>query len=106
MRPLDGLLVVELSQFLAGPSAALRLADLGARVVKVERPITGDAARQLTLANQVMDQDSVLFQTINRNKESVVADLKNSADLARVQELVRRADVMIQTFRPGRARSF
>jgi CoA:oxalate CoA-transferase len=101
VRPLDGLLVVEFSQFLAGPSAALRLADLGARVVKVERPITGDAARQLTLANQVMDQDSVLFQTINRNKESVVADLKDSADLARVQELVRRADVMIQTFRPG-----
>lgn len=101
MRPLDGLLVVELSQFLAGPSAALRLADLGARVVKVERPITGDASRQLTLANQVMDQDSVLFQTINRNKESVVADLKDPADLARVQELVRRADVMIQTFRPG-----
>ena len=101
MRPLDGLLVVELSQFLAGPSAALRLADLGARVVKVERPITGDASRQLTLANQVMDQDSVLFQTINRNKESVVADLKDPADLVRVQELVRRADVMIQTFRPG-----
>jgi CoA:oxalate CoA-transferase len=101
VRPLDGVLVVELSQFLAGPSAALRLADLGARVVKVERPITGDASRQLTLANQVMDQDSVLFQTINRNKESVVADLKDPADLVRVQELVRRADVMIQTFRPG-----
>jgi CoA:oxalate CoA-transferase len=101
MRPLDGLLVVEFSQFLAGPSAALRLADLGARVVKVERPVTGDASRQLTLANQVLDEDSVLFHTINRNKESVVADLKDAADLARVQQLVARADVMIQSFRPG-----
>lgn len=100
-RPLDGLLVLEFSQYLAGPSAALRLADLGARVVKIERPVTGDASRQLTLANQVLDHDSVLFHTINRNKESVVADLKDPADLERITRLVERADVMIQTFRPG-----
>ncbi len=101
MRPLEGLLVLDFSQFLAGPSAALRLADLGARVVKVERPEVGDACRQLSIANQQLDGDSVLFHTINRNKESVVADLKDPSDLARVNRLVERADVLIQSFRPG-----
>jgi CoA:oxalate CoA-transferase len=70
-------------------------------VVKVERPDVGDACRQLSIANQRLDGDSVLFHTINRNKESVVADLKNPSDLARVKKLVERADVLIQSFRPG-----
>ena len=95
------MLVLDFSQFLAGPSAALRLADLGARVVKVERPEVGDACRQLSIANQHLDGDSVLFHTINRNKESVVADLKDPSDLLRVKALIQQADVLIQSYRPG-----
>lgn len=101
MRPLEGLLVLDFSQFLAGPSAALSLSDLGARVVKVERPGVGDACRKLKIGNQELDTDSVLFHTINRNKESVVADLKDPVDLERVRRLIERADVLIESFRPG-----
>ncbi|MEO8657209.1 MAG: CaiB/BaiF CoA-transferase family protein [Bryobacteraceae bacterium] len=101
MRPLDGLLVVDFSQFLAGPAAALRLADLGARVIKIERPQGGDLCRQLYVSNLELDGDSTLFHTINRNKESFAADLKKPADRAIVWDLVKRADVVIQNFRPG-----
>jgi CoA:oxalate CoA-transferase len=101
MLPLDGVLVVDFSQFLAGPSAALRLADLGARVIKVERPGSGEATRSMSLAGRVLDGDSLLFHTINRNKESLAADLKDQGDLAFVRRLISRADVVIQAFRPG-----
>ena len=99
--PLDGITVLDFSQFLAGPSCALRLADLGARVIKVERPDGGDACRSLQLADVSFDQDSALFHAINRGKESYTADLKDSADLAAVKKLIARADVMIHNFRPG-----
>lgn len=99
--PLEGLLVLDLSQFLAGPSAALRLADLGARVIKVERPGVGDLCRQLYISNVELDGDSTLFHTINRNKQSFSADLKDPDDLEKVRRLVAKADVMIQSFRPG-----
>jgi len=98
---LDGVLVLDFSQFLAGPSCALRLADLGADVIKVERPQGGDACRDLVLANQRYEGDSTLFHTINRNKRSFAADLKNPADLEEVKALIARADVMIHNFRPG-----
>jgi CoA:oxalate CoA-transferase len=101
MRPLEGLLVLDFSQFLAGPAAALRLADLGARVIKIERPGTGDLCRQLYISNLELDGDSTLFHSINRNKQSLAADLKNPADLAQVKKLIARADVMLQNFRPG-----
>ena len=101
MRPLENLLVVDLSQFLAGPSASLRLADLGARVIKIERPQGGDLCRQLYVSNLELDGDSTIFHTINRNKESFAADLKRPEDRAVIRELVRRAGVVIQNFRPG-----
>ena len=101
IRPLDGLLVLDFSQFLAGPVAAMRLADLGARVIKVERPGTGDIGRTLAFAGRVVDGDTVSFHAMNRNKESITADLKVPSDLAYVTELVARADVLIQNFRPG-----
>jgi crotonobetainyl-CoA:carnitine CoA-transferase CaiB-like acyl-CoA transferase len=101
MKPLSGLLVVDFSQFLAGPSASLRLADIGARVIKIERPGSGDLCRQLYISNLSLDGDSTLFHSINRNKQSYMADLKNSDDLARVRKLLTHADVMIQNFRPG-----
>lgn len=101
VHPLAGLLVLDFSQFLAGPSAALRLADLGARVVKVERPQSGDLCRQLYISNLELDGDSTLFHSINRNKESYAADLKNPEHLTKIHQLIERADVLIQSFRPG-----
>lgn len=99
--PLEGLLVLEFSQYLSGPSAGLRLADLGARVIKVERPGTGDAGRRLSIKNLWTDDSSMLFHTINRNKESYTADLKNPDDLALVKKLIEKADVLTHNFRPG-----
>ena len=99
--PLAGLVVLDFSQFLAGPSCALRLADLGARVIKIERPDGGDACRKLFLADLAFDQDSALFHAINRGKQSYTADLKDPADLAAAKRLIARADVLIHNFRPG-----
>lgn len=99
--PLAGMVVLDFSQFLAGPSCALRLADLGADVIKVERPDGGDLCRGLVLADQLFEGDSALFHTINRNKRSFAADLKSEADLRQVKALIARADVMIHNFRPG-----
>jgi crotonobetainyl-CoA:carnitine CoA-transferase CaiB-like acyl-CoA transferase len=99
--PLDGITVLDFSLFLAGPVCSLRLADLGARVIKIERPDGGDLCRQLYISNLQLDGDSTLFHSINRNKESFAANLKDPADLERVKKLIARADVMIQNFRPG-----
>jgi CoA:oxalate CoA-transferase len=99
--PLEGLLVLELSQYLSGPSAGLRLADMGARVIKVERSRKGDAGRRLAIKNLWTDDNSLLFHAINRNKESFAADLKNADDLAQVKKLIEKADVITNNFRPG-----
>jgi crotonobetainyl-CoA:carnitine CoA-transferase CaiB-like acyl-CoA transferase len=99
--PLAGLLVLDFSQFLAGPSCCLRLADLGARVIKVERPGTGELGRQLYISNLELDGDSTLFHSINRNKQSFAANLKDPTDLERVRKLIAHADVLVQNFRPG-----
>lgn len=101
MKPLEGLVVLEFCQFLAGPSAGLKLADLGARVIKIERPIKGEACRQLSIKDLFVDDSSLLFHTINRNKESFAADLKNPEDLILVQKLIAKADIMTHNFRPG-----
>lgn len=100
-RPLDGLLVLDFSQFLAGPSCALRLGDFGATVIKIERPQGGDLCRSLRIADLVFEGDSALFHTINRGKQSFAADLKEAGDRDRVAALVDRADVLIHNFRPG-----
>ena len=99
--PLDGLIVLDMSQFLSGPYAALRLADLGARVIKIERPDGGDLCRRLYLTDTEIGGDSTLFHAINRGKESFAADMKNPQDLAALRHLIGRADVLIQNFRPG-----
>lgn len=101
MRPLEGILVLEFAQYMAAPSAGLKLADLGARVIKIERPRTGEACRHLAIKNLFVDGDSLVFHTINRNKESYAADLKDPGDMARVRKLVARADVLTHNFRPG-----
>ncbi len=99
--PLQGLVVLEFSQYLSVPSAGLRLADLGARVIKIERPGKGDAGRKLAIKNIWVDDNSLLFHTINRNKESFTADLKNADDIAAVKKLIAKADVLVHNFRPG-----
>ncbi|MEM7107328.1 MAG: CoA transferase [Bacteroidota bacterium] len=99
--PLSGLLVLEFSQFMAGPSAGLKLADLGARVIKIERPGSGEAGRKIAIKNMFIGEDSLVFHTINRNKESYTANLKDPTDLQKVKQLIRHADVMTHNFRPG-----
>jgi crotonobetainyl-CoA:carnitine CoA-transferase CaiB-like acyl-CoA transferase len=96
--PLSGLLVADFSRVLAGPYATMLLADLGAEVVKVESP-AGDDTR--TWQPPVRDGVSTYFLGVNRNKRSVALDLKDPDDLAAAQELARRADIMVQNFRPG-----
>jgi CoA:oxalate CoA-transferase len=99
--PLKGLIVLEFCQYLSGPSAGLRLADLGARVIKIERPKTGDAGRKLAIKDMWAGEDSLLFHTVNRNKESFTANLKDKAELNLVKKLIQKADVLIHNFRPG-----
>ena len=101
IRPLEGVLVLDFSQFLAGPVAAMRLADLGARVIKIERPQGGDIGRTLAFAGRTADGDTISFHAMNRNKEGITADLKNADDLDYIRRLVASADVIIQNFRPG-----
>ncbi|PRD44313.1 CoA transferase [Phyllobacterium phragmitis] len=99
--PLTGLLVVDMSQFLSGPYCSLRLMDLGARVIKIERPDGGDLSRRLYLSDTEIGGDSTIFHAINRAKESLAIDLKNADDLAALRKLLAKADVLIQNFRPG-----
>lgn len=99
--PLEGLTVIDMSQFLSGPYCSLRLLDLGARVIKIERPDGGDLSRRLYLSDTEVGGDSTLFHAINRGKESLGIDLKNADDLAFLRHLLGKADVMIQNFRPG-----
>ena len=103
--PLGGVLVVELARALAGPHAGMLLGDLGARVIKVEAPGHGDDTRgwgpPFVDPGDGRTQESTYFMAANRNKESVVLDLKSDAGQAALTELVRRADVLIENFRPG-----
>lgn len=99
--PLEGLVVVDMSQFLSGPYCSLRLMDLGARVIKIERPDGGDLSRRLYLSDTEIGGDSTIFHAINRGKESFAVDLKNEADLTMLRRLLAKADVLIQNFRPG-----
>ena len=99
--PLTGLVVVDMSQFLSGPYCSLRLADLGARVIKIERPDGGDLSRRLYLSDTEIGGDSTIFHAINRGKESLALDLKNPEDMTSLKRLIAKADVLIQNFRPG-----
>jgi crotonobetainyl-CoA:carnitine CoA-transferase CaiB-like acyl-CoA transferase len=96
--PLSGLLVADFSRILAGPYATMLLADLGASVIKVEGP-AGDDTR--TWMPPTRDDVSTYYLGINRNKRSIALDLKDPGDLTAARELARRADVMIENFRPG-----
>ena len=97
--PLDGLLVADFSRVLAGPYATMLLADMGAEVVKVEGPPTGDETR--SWAPPERDGVSTYYLGVNRGKRSIVLDLREEADVALARELARRADVLIENLRPG-----
>ncbi|WP_103337746.1 CaiB/BaiF CoA transferase family protein [Amycolatopsis sp. CA-126428] len=102
--PLRDLLVVDLSRAVAGPHATMMLGDLGARVVKVEAPDTGDDARGWGppfVTGDDGQRESTYFLSVNRNKESVCLDLKDPADLEVLEQLIGRADVLVENFRTG-----
>nr|WP_199000349.1 CaiB/BaiF CoA-transferase family protein [Flavobacterium sp. ASV13] len=101
MKPLEDYLIVDFSQFLSGPSASLRLADLGARVIKIEKPGTGDICRTLYTSDLIMNGESSVFHTINRNKESFAIDFKQPEELQKLKKLLAKADVVMHNFRPG-----
>lgn len=101
MKPLEDYLIIDFSQFLSGPSASLRLADLGARVIKIEKPGTGDICRTLYTSDLIMNGESSVFHTINRNKESFAIDFKEAAELEKLKKLLAKADVVMHNFRPG-----
>ena len=96
--PLAGLLVADFSRILAGPYATMLMADLGAEVIKVEGP-AGDDTR--SWSPPVRDGISTYYLGVNRNKRSIALDLKDPADAQVAQELARRADILIENFRPG-----
>lgn len=99
--PLSGVTVLEFAQYLSGPCAGLRLADFGARVIKIERPISGESGRKLAIKNLWVEENSLLFHTINRNKESFTADFNNPEDMEVLRLLIKKAQVMLHNFRPG-----
>lgn len=101
--PLDGLLVADLSRVLAGPSATMLLGDLGADVVKVESP-AGDDTR--LWGPPYRDGITTYYLGLNRNKKSIILDLGESGDQALALSLVRRADIVIENFLPGRIQKF
>ena len=94
--PLDGIRVLEMTEMITGPLAGMMLSDLGADVVKVERPDGGDVFRSFRGGNY-----SAHFCAYNRNKRSVVLDLKSDLGRKLALDLVRRSDIMIVNFRPG-----
>ncbi len=98
-RPLDGLLVVSLEQAVAAPYCSSRLADAGARVIKVERA-EGDFARAY---DRVVEGESSYFVWLNRGKESIVLDIKDAGDKALLERMIAKADVFIQNLAPGAA---
>lgn len=101
--PLSGTTVVDLSRALAGPYATMMLADAGAKVIKVERPGTGDDTRGWgpPFVGEPGAEESMYFLSVNRNKRSVELDLKRAEDLERLKSLLRDADVVVENFRPG-----
>jgi CoA:oxalate CoA-transferase len=96
--PLSGITVIDLSRILAGPYCTFLMAEMGARVIKVEPPKGGDDARAY---GPFVNGKSTYFASVNRGKESIALDLKNDADRATFEKLLAKADVVVENFRPG-----
>ena len=97
--PLAGIKVIEVGQALAGPMAGMIMADMGAEVIKVEKPDGGDDAR--LWGPPFIDGDALFFHSTNRNKKSVTLDIKDPADVAKLKKLVGESDILLQNRRPG-----
>lgn len=97
--PLDGLVVADFSRVLAGPLATMTLADLGARVIKIEQPVRGDDTR--AWGPPWSAHGSTYFESVNRGKQSIALDLKEPTDLETARRIATRADVVIENFAPG-----
>ncbi|MFD0363853.1 CaiB/BaiF CoA transferase family protein [Nocardia sp. GCM10030253] len=98
IRPLDGVRVLELGNYIAAPTAGRMLGDFGAEVIKVERPKAGDELRNWRLYG---GDTSMLYRTVNRNKKSITLDLRTEAGRGIVLDLIRQCDVLLENFRPG-----
>ena len=96
--PLEGLVVIDMTRVLAGPFCTMMLADMGAEVIKVERPSTGDDSRAF---GPFVKGESAYFMSVNRGKKSVTVDLKAPEGKALLLDLVRKADVLVENFKPG-----
>src|SRR5579871_4820620 len=96
--PLAGIRVLDFTRVLAGPAASLALADLGAEVIKIEPPETGDETRTFP---PIRDGESHYFLAINRGKKSIVLDLKSPEGLGIARDLAAKCDVVIENYRPG-----
>ena len=96
--PLQGIRVLDFTRVLAGPAAALALADLGAEIIKIEPPGSGDETRDFP---PIRDGESHYFLSVNRGKKSIVVDLKSEAGVALVRDLAAKSDILIENYRPG-----
>lgn len=99
IRPLEGIVVADFSRVLAGPLCTMTLADMGATVIKVERPGSGDDTR--SWGPPFSATGSTYFESVNRNKQSLTLDLREASDRALAKELALRADVLVENFKPG-----
>ena len=98
-KPLTGITVIDFTHVLSGPFCTMMLADQGARIIKVERPDTGDDSR--AFGPFYDDDTSAYFWFANRGKESIAMDLKNPDDLAMVKRMIGKADIVVENFSPG-----
>src|SRR5580693_8953514 len=99
MAPLDGLAVLDLTRVLSGPYCTMLLGDMGARVIKIEQPGKGDDTRHW--GPPFLEGESAYFLSVNRNKESVTLNFKHADGLAVLHQLIAKADVLVENFRPG-----
>ncbi len=98
MKPFKNLLVADFTHVLSGPFTTMLLSDLGARVIKFERPVVGEDSRQF---GPYVGNTSMYFENVNRGKESVAVNLKADDDLAFVKKIIEKADIVVENFRPG-----
>ena len=96
--PLEGIRILDLSWVLAGPFCTMNLSDLGAEVIKLERPNVGDLARG---NGPFIDGESSYFLSINRGKKSIALNLTDDQDIALIKNIIKKADVLVENFRPG-----
>src|SRR3954447_20555995 len=99
MSPLDGITILDLTRVLSGPYCTMLLADMGARVIKIEQPRGGDDTRHW--GPPFLGTESAYFLSINRNKESVTLDFKQPEGRAILDQLIAKSDVIVENFRPG-----